>query len=124
MSFWLVDDKLLLKILVLIYILIDTIEEALLLLSLSWNNQDLLPFPGSWLQYGNSYCHSSYPNPCCCCLGSDMARRSSGMPLSSAFNQNRQLMTAVSLSFLRGVDSRTPCEYLNLKVLKSLYKIV
>ena len=49
MSFWLVVDKLLLKILVLIYIHIDTVEEALLLLSFSWNNQDLLPFPGSWL---------------------------------------------------------------------------
>ena len=69
-------------------------------------------------------CHSSYPNPCRCCLGSDMARRSSGMPLNSAFNQNGGLMTAVSLRFPGGVDSRTPCEYLNLKVLKSLYKTV
>ena len=53
-----------------------------------------------------------------------MARWSSGIPLNSAFNQNRGLMTAVSLRFPGGVDSRTPCEYLNLKVLKSLYKTV
>ena len=49
MQFWLFDDELLLKILVLIYVLIYSIEEALLPLSLSWNNPDLLPFPGSWL---------------------------------------------------------------------------